>query len=54
MPAATVAREFVILLPDTDNAGAHIFAERLRQRIEAMVVTKSSRSASRSASAWPI
>ncbi len=30
--------EFVILLPDIDNAGAHIFAERLRQRIEAMVV----------------
>lgn len=31
--------EFVILLPDIDNAGAHIFAERLRLRIAALVVS---------------
>ncbi|MDP3847022.1 MAG: GGDEF domain-containing protein [Pseudomonas sp.] len=31
--------EFVILLPDIDSAGARIFAERLRQRIEALVVS---------------
>jgi diguanylate cyclase (GGDEF)-like protein len=31
--------EFVILLPDIDSAGAHIFAERLRLRIAALVVS---------------
>lgn len=31
--------EFVILLPDIDNAGAQVFAERLRLRIEALVVS---------------
>jgi diguanylate cyclase (GGDEF)-like protein len=31
--------EFVILLPDIDSAGAQVFAERLRQRIAALVVS---------------
>lgn len=31
--------EFVILLPDIDSAGAQVFAERLRLRIEALVVS---------------
>jgi diguanylate cyclase (GGDEF)-like protein len=31
--------EFVVLLPDIDSAGAMLFAERLRQRIEALLVT---------------
>ncbi|MET1076654.1 MAG: diguanylate cyclase [Pseudomonas sp.] len=31
--------EFVILLPDIDSAGAGLFAERLRKRIEALLVT---------------
>jgi diguanylate cyclase (GGDEF)-like protein len=31
--------EFVVLLPDVDSAGAMLFAERLRQRIESLLVT---------------
>jgi diguanylate cyclase (GGDEF)-like protein len=31
--------EFVVLLPDIDSAGALLFAERLRQRIESLLVT---------------
>jgi diguanylate cyclase (GGDEF)-like protein len=31
--------EFVILLPDVDNAGAHVFAERLRLSIESLLVS---------------
>lgn len=31
--------EFVILLPDVDSAGARQFAERLRQSVEALLVT---------------
>ncbi|MES2818248.1 MAG: diguanylate cyclase [Pseudomonadota bacterium] len=31
--------EFVILLPDIDSTGAMVFAERLRQRIESLLVT---------------
>ena len=31
--------EFVVLMPDIDSSGALIFAERLRKRIEALLVT---------------
>lgn len=31
--------EFVVLLPDVDKAGARLFAERLRELVEAQVVT---------------
>ena len=30
--------EFVVLLPDVDKIGARLFAERLRQLVEALVV----------------
>ncbi|MCY1375509.1 putative diguanylate cyclase DgcT [compost metagenome] len=31
--------EFVVLLPDVDSAAATLFAERLRRRIESLLVT---------------
>lgn len=31
--------EFVVLLPDVDSAGAALFAERLRRRIESLMIT---------------
>lgn len=36
--------EFVVLLPDVDSAGARQFAERLRQSVEALLVTYEGRS----------
>ncbi|HSX88173.1 MAG TPA: diguanylate cyclase [Pseudomonas sp.] len=38
-PGRYGGEEFVVLLPDVDSAGAMLFAERLRQRIEALLVT---------------
>lgn len=38
-PGRYGGEEFVVLLPDVDSAGATLFAERLRQRIEALLVT---------------
>lgn len=38
-PGRYGGEEFVVLLPDIDSAGAMLFAERLRQRIESLVVT---------------
>jgi diguanylate cyclase (GGDEF)-like protein len=38
-PGRYGGEEFVVLLPDVDSAGAMLFAERLRQRIESLLVT---------------
>jgi diguanylate cyclase (GGDEF)-like protein len=49
--------EFVVLLPETDRAGARIFAERLRQKIAATSFVDGSRplhaTVSIGVAAWP-
>jgi PleD family two-component response regulator len=39
MPGVMAVRSLVVLMLDIDTSGAMVFAERLRLRIESLVVT---------------